>query len=120
CGPGDLELGRVQLPEVPHPEREPSAGTANVTEARGAGSPVHSYPGVTRAGALVDLEAVGVELAQAVFAPGRDPVQAGGDPLVPSGGVRGRLSRNLRGACFLTGIAAYAQLSEPGDVGHDL
>src|SRR5699024_12276734 len=105
-GSGAVELARVRLRDVPHPEREPAAGSANVSEARGAASRVHSYPGVTRAGALVDLEAVGVELAQAVFARGRDPVQAGGDPLVPSGGVRGRLSRKLCGACFLTGIAA--------------
>src|SRR5699024_2711236 len=66
-------------------------------------------------GALVDLEAVGVELAQAVFAPGRAPVQAGGDPLVPSGGVGGRLSRSLRGDCFLTPIEA-----QPGVAAHRL
>ncbi len=95
-GVADVELGGVLLPEVREAGGESAARPADVAEAGGAPATARADPAVALLGALAQGEAVGGELGEGVVAPLRDVLQAGGDALVPGGGV-GQLSpRELR------------------------
>jgi hypothetical protein len=66
-------------------------------------------------GALADVEAAVLQLAQAVVAPVRDPVQPAGHPLVPCGWIWQSLAVDLRLAYRRTRVPA-----QPGDALHRL
>ncbi len=120
-GAADVELGGELLPEVAQSEGEPAARAAHVSEAGGAPAAARGDPAVALLGALAQREAVGRELAEGVVAPGGDAPEAGGDALVPGGGVGqlralelGRLDGRSRVAAqsgdALDGFAEHAVL----------
>ncbi|GJC96757.1 hypothetical protein ColKHC_05583 [Colletotrichum higginsianum] len=87
-GVGDVDARGVALPEVAQADGEASlGGAAEVREPAGAGAARDVDPALAGLGALLEGEAVGGQLGEAEVAPGRDPVQARRDPLVPRGRV---------------------------------
>ncbi|GKT86451.1 hypothetical protein Ct61P_04301 [Colletotrichum tofieldiae] len=87
-GVGDVDAGGVALPEVAQADSETSlGGAAEVGKTAGASATRDVHPALPGLGALLQGEAVGGQLGQAEVAPGRNPVEPGGDSLVPSRGV---------------------------------
>src|SRR5699024_2120929 len=87
-------------------ERQATAGPSEVPQPRRTRPAIHADPAVPWGGALVDLEAVGGQLPQAVFTPARDPVHPRRDPFIPGRGCGGLLTGDLGRTHLLPRVAA--------------
>jgi hypothetical protein len=112
-GVADVELRGMALPEVAQAKPHAAADSAHVPDARRARARRGLDPAVARLGALLDLKAVGRQLAERVVAPRRDQVQTRADVVRKGLDRRRRLASDLRPLHLATWIAP-----QPGQPAH--
>ena len=100
----DIQLRRVQFPEITHAECYATGSTANITQPRGATTLISRNPAMPVFGTLANRKTIGIRLVQCKVTPGGHPVNPGADDIGPIMNIRHLFPGKLSCANIFPGV----------------